>query len=228
MKPYYEQDGVTLYHGDCREVLPGLGVVNAVITDPPYQTLDAEVSVGTTTRLASSADANTWFSTLSADAVLSVLRTCRELLQDDAAMYIFTDVKSGLALLPQLECRNVIVWDKGKIGMGYAWRRMHEWIGYSPMPKHKLRSMAMGDIIRVPGVQEKVHPTEKPVAAITPLVRNSTDIGATILDPFAGVGSTLLAAQIEGRRAIGIEIEERYCEIAANRLRQGVLFGATA
>lgn len=236
MTPYYSEAGITIYHGDCREVLPSIGPVDCLITDPPYQTLDVEVSSGTTTRLVSrdqfsgkrlaASDGESWFSTIPPDEVVSIVLGCDRLLGDSGARYVFTDVKSGLLLLPQMGCRNVLVWDKMQIGMGYAWRRMHEWIGYTPMPKHRLREKGYGDIIRVPGVKDKVHPTEKPPEVAQKLIRNSTDVGGLVLDIFAGVGSTLVAAKIEGRRAIGIEIEERYCEIAANRLRQGVLFGS--
>lgn len=241
LKPYYEdeQAGIVLYHGDCRDVLPTLedGSVDVLITDPPYQTLDVEVASGTTTRLVSrdqfsgkrlaASDGASWFATLSPDEVVSVVLSCDRLLKDDGARYVFTDVKSGLSLLPRLACRNVIVWDKQTIGMGYAWRRMHEWIGYTPMPKHKLRDMSFGDIIRCPGVREKAHPTEKPPVVASKLIHNSTDSGGMVLDIFAGVGSTLLAARMQGRRAIGIELDERFCEIAAQRLSQGVLFSPT-
>jgi site-specific DNA-methyltransferase (adenine-specific) len=68
------------------------------------------------------------------------------------------------------------------------------------------------------------HPTVKPVGLLRQLVGMSTDAGETVLDPFMGSGTTLLACKVEGRRAVGIEVEERYCEIAANRLSQGILF----
>jgi len=67
------------------------------------------------------------------------------------------------------------------------------------------------------------HPNEKPTGAIIPLIRAHP--GDLVLDPFMGSGTTLVAAKLEGRKAIGIEIEEKYCEIAAKRLAQGVLFG---
>ncbi len=81
----------------------------------------------------------------------------------------------------------------------------------------------MGDILRCPTVPNKVHPTEKPVPILKQLITNSSDVRATILDPFMGSGTTLRAAKDLGRNAIGIEIEEKYCEIAANRLAQEVM-----
>lgn len=228
MKPYYERDGITIYHGDCRDVLPTLAPVDCVITDPPYQSLDANVLAGTTTRLVArngkrlSADDEGWFDTLSACEILDVLAACRGLLLETGALYVFADVKSGLELFPGWT-RNVIVWDKQAIGMGYAWRRMHEWIAYQPMKGHRLRDLGKGDIIRCPGIEEKQHPTEKPVGVISPLIQNSTDPGETVLDPFMGSGTTLRAAKDLGRKAIGIELSERWCEVAARRLEQEVL-----
>lgn len=129
----------------------------------------------------------------------------------------------------QTDPLNVLVWDKKSIGMGYNWRRMHEWIAYCPQPKHELRSKALGDIVRAKVPATKVHATEKPLDCLRPIILNSSDEGSTVLDPFGGSGSTLVAAKSLGRRAIGIEIEERYCEIAARRLSQGVLdFGGAA
>ena len=231
--PYYSDDLVTLYHGDCREILPSLGDVALVITDPPYQSLDVQVGTGTTTRLIgrdqlggkrlASSEKGTWFATMDAEALAGVFSTCRALLTDDGAMYVFADVKSGLRIFPPLGPANVLVWDKGKIGMGYSWRRMHEWIAYCPQPKHKLRSKALGDIIRCSLPSEKIHATEKPISALLPLLENSSDVGDTVLDPFAGSGSTLFAAKTRGRFAIGVEVSERNCEIAANRCRQNVM-----
>jgi DNA modification methylase len=73
------------------------------------------------------------------------------------------------------------------------------------------------------------HPTEKPVMLLRQLIEASSLHGDVVLDPFLGSGSTVVAARTEGRRAVGIEIEERYCEIAAKRLAQEVLdFGGAA
>jgi site-specific DNA-methyltransferase (adenine-specific) len=232
---YYDNAGITIYHGDAREVLPALerDSIDLVLTDPPYQSLDVDVSWGSTTRLVSrdrfngkrlaAADGMPWFGTMSFDDLDFVWAECRKLLRNTGALYVFTDVKSGIEINYRLRPRNVIVWDKQKIGMGYAWRRTHEWIAYCPNQKHKLRCLEMGDIVRASGISKKVHPTEKPPSVCSPIIRNSSDSGARVLDPFMGVGSILIAAKLLGRSGIGIEIEERYCEIAARRLAQDVL-----
>ena len=86
--------------------------------------------------------------------------------------------------------------------------------------------MRRGTVLRYPNTRGRGatrHPTEKPVALLRELIESSSRFGETVLDPFIGSGSTLVAAALEGRKAIGIEIEERYCEIAANRLAHGAL-----
>lgn len=235
MKPYYEdaESGIVIYCGDCREVLPTLadGSAAMLVTDPPYRSLDIDVIRGTTTRLIGGRNQRggdrvgnvDWFATLSDEDIGAVLSASMAKLSEAGAAYFFADVKTGLRLFPGLPQKNVLVWDKMKIGMGYSWRRMHEWIAYCPRDGHKLRSAAYGDIIRCPGVLDKCHPTEKPVGVLLPLILNSSDEHDLIIDIFSGSGATLVAAKQSGRRAIGIEINEAYCEIAANRLSQGVL-----
>lgn len=235
MTPYYDDGQVTIYHGDCRDVLPMIDAasVDLVVTDPPYQSLDVEVAIGTTTRLVgldqlagkrlASSNGKRWFSTLPSGELGVVFGHVQRLLKSTGALYVFADVKSGLEIFPALVPANVLVWDKGEIGMGYNWRRMHEWIAFCPMSEHKLRDKGAGDILRFSGVNSKTHPTEKPSSLIVRILANSTDHGALVLDPFMGTGSTLRAAKNVGRRAIGIELEERYCEIAVKRLAQSVM-----
>jgi site-specific DNA-methyltransferase (adenine-specific) len=209
------------------------GSFDLVITDPPYRSLDIDVIRGTTTRLVGGRNIRggdrvgnaDWFATLPDEEIDRVLTTAAAKLTPAGAAYYFADVKTGLRLFPGLPQKNVLVWDKMKIGMGYSWRRMHEWIAYCPGPEHKLRSASYGDIIRCPGVVDKCHPTEKPLGVVTPLILNSSDVGHVILDFFAGAGTTLLAARDTGRRAIGIEVSEQHCETIVRRLAQTVLFG---
>lgn len=223
---------VQLYLGDCRDLLADLSQRPAlVVTDPPYESLNVEVSVGTTTQLVgldqfagkrlAQLGGTQWFCTLPANEIREMIATWQGLVGPGGAVYVFSDVKSGLVLLGG--ARNVLVWDKGKIGMGYAWRRMHEWIGYFPGSSHRLRRKDFGDILRVPGIQTKTHPTEKPAAVMEPIVLNSSDSGEVVLDPFMGVAPVGVAAVRLSRRFIGIEIDPRYFEIAKARIQEALV-----
>ncbi|WP_240360649.1 site-specific DNA-methyltransferase [Pyxidicoccus caerfyrddinensis] len=74
--------------------------------------------------------------------------------------------------------------------------------------------------------QQRTHPTEKPVPLLAHLVEKSCPVSGLVLDPFAGTGATLVAAQQLGRRAVGVDLEERYCEVAAHRLQQALREGS--
>lgn len=156
-------------------------------------------------------------------------RLMREVL--DAALptcvYLFTDWRMWIETFDcvedvGLQVRAMIVWDKIVPGLGSPWRNQHELILYavreSP-PSH----WGPGNVRSHARCTVKQHPTEKPLPLLHDLLGM---VGETseVLDPFMGSGSTLRAAKDLGRNAVGIEIEERYCEIAAERCRQEALF----
>ncbi len=205
-----------IYCGDCLEIMREMddNSIDMVLTDPPYKSLDSSVCVGTTTRLINTP----WFDTMDRAVIMLVVNECMRVLKDTGALYVFADVKTGLELFPQLSPSNVLVWDKGHIGMGYSWRRTHEWAAYCPMEKHRLRRKDYGDILRFSGVKNKFHPTEKPVELMIPIIKNSSDSGDIILDPFMGVGGVMLAALKTNRYFIGIELSPEYCDIAQKRV----------
>lgn len=213
-KPYYhdERSGITIYHGDCREILPHLPKVDLVLTDPPY---------GINYQSARRID---W--------------QRKEKIQGDNKfpMWIFDELKPSVALM--VWCRwdqmrdfpkpkSFIAWDKGNHSMGdlkHEFGRRWEAVAFYPGPSHEFTKRPADLIIanRV-NPSDLEHPNEKPVEALTPLIQ--CHVGETILDPFMGSGTTLRAAKDLGRKAIGIEIEEKYCEIAVKRLSQEVLLG---
>jgi DNA modification methylase len=142
----------------------------------------------------------------------------------------FCDDESYPVLYPPLyrhfERLNALVWDKGAIGMGSPWRHTHELLIAARWAAAKWTGGGgESDVLRVKSVPtvERLHPVDKPVELLRRLIAPTTDAGDTVLDPFLGGGATLIAAKELGRRAIGIEIEERYCEIAARRCSQEVL-----
>lgn len=234
MTPYYQADTVTLYLGDCRTILPALprNSVDLICTDPPYG--QNWQSGYRTTRLAKIVGDNGSLDVPAAIALaLGVLRPYRHL-------YLFG--RYDLTSLPL--CSPVeLIWDKGILGPGdltLPWGPAHEPITfavYVPEPSNRAKGrgelaarLRRGSVIRCQRANGVAlddahvrHQTEKPVDLLRQLIESSSVMGETILDPFAGSGSTLVAARMESRYAIGIEIEERWCEVAAKRLAQGVL-----
>lgn len=231
MQPYYERDGVTIYHGDCREVLPTLprDSVDLLLTDPPYG-----VNWSGTTRQATSP-----LGLLVGDDgtldVPEIIALALRVLVNHRHLYVFG--RFDFAKLP-IGGHAELIWDKEIPGPAAPapWQYQHEYIYFgvkSRIPAGRARGdgngaarLRRGTVLRFKrpnalGAQR--HPTEKPVPLLCELIESSSKRGETVLDPFVGIGSTLVAALIEGRRAIGIEIEERYCAIAAERLSQQVL-----
>lgn len=230
MKPYYQDDAVTLYLGDCREVTAWLEA-DVLVTDPPYgmaYVSGASKHNGPTAPIAGDHDTS--------------LRD--ELLGQwgDRPALIF-----GTWRVPRpTRTRTVVVWDKGgSPGMGaldLPWGLSHEEVyvlgrGWPVLPNGGRRreggvprrdpSVIRATLLNSQAHDRPDHPTPKPVGLMEHLIVKTA---GTVADPFAGSGSTLVAAKQLGRRAIGVELEERYCEITANRLTQDVLdFGeATA
>ena len=142
----------------------------------------------------------------------------------------------GRYALPSLPVSEPVelIWDKGQFSSGdltSPWGKQHEYIQFFVYNISKANReagagrlaarMRKGSVLRYPrknSVAVNLHPTEKPVNLLRELIESSSCLGDTVLDPFVGSGSTLEAAVREDRRAVGIEIEERYCEIAAKRL----------
>jgi site-specific DNA-methyltransferase (adenine-specific) len=213
--PYYQDDHVTIYHGDCREWMPEADVI---VTDPPYG-IDwdqpAYLARGRhpSTRTKAHEGIQNDGDTSARDAVLAAF---------DGPALVFGSIFAP----PPAGARAVLVWQKpadaGFFGATGPWRRdwepiyvIGEWEGVATQS-----SIIRGRSGTHRAYAQGVHPHAKPVDVLIDLLRFST---GTILDPFMGSGSTLVAAKSLGRRAIGIEIEERYCEIAAQRCAQEVL-----
>lgn len=207
-KPYYEKDGLVIYHADCREILPELPKVDLVLTDPPYG-IDYQ-----------SAWRTEW------------QRKEKIVGDDEFPLWIFDLCKPSVAMfvwcrwdiLPKLPTpKSFIVWDKLVHGMGdleHEFGRRWEGCAFYPGENHKFIKRPV-DVITAQRIQpdKLTHPNEKPIGAISPLIQSHE---GNVLDPFLGSGTTLVAAKELGRKATGIEIEERYCEIAAKRLAQEV------
>jgi DNA modification methylase len=206
VKPYYERGGITIYHGDCREILPQLEPVDLVLTDPPY-------GIGWVPRI-NHQDAPWKDSDRGDVSLVSGRSNCIW-----GGNY-FTDV------LPPSE--SWLVWIKRPIGVGFE---EHEksfspmemaWTDYGGKPRIRVHVWDGGKRAGDADNRTFCHPAQKPLELMRWCIELAP-YNQTILDPFMGSGTTLRAAKDLGRKAIGIEIEERYCEIAAKRLSQEVL-----
>jgi len=210
MTPYYSDAYVTLYHGDCRELLPSIEA-DVVVTDPPYGYAHAS----------NRADSAWRDEPIAGDADLAAR-------DDMLAMWSGPAIVFGHCKTAAPAGANaVLVWDKGLAsGMGdlaMPWKPNWEHIyiigrGFSG---RRDSGVITGHTVVTWTSKGRSHPNMKPVSLMGDLIGKCPQ--GTILDPFAGSGSTLVAAKSLNRKAIGIEIEERYCEVAATRLRQEVL-----
>jgi site-specific DNA-methyltransferase (adenine-specific) len=235
--PYYSDDHVTLYHGDSREFLRGLedSAVDCVITDPPY---DARTHGGAITNKGGSKGGAVAveFSAFTHEVQVETFTQLGRISRGWVIATLATSTAFRFDLEPPagLRCLRVGVWVKPNPMPQISGDRPGQ--GWEPvvfLHKKGVRSKWNGGgksgVWIHPVVQNEGHATVKPLPMVTDWVRLFTNPGETVLDPFAGSGTTLRAAKNEGRKAIGVELEERYCEIAARRLSQEVFdFEATA
>lgn len=235
--PYYDEGGITIYHGDVFDVLASIDpLVDAVITDPPYASgtrLEAHKSAsGAMLRAGRFSERPIELDQMTTTGFVWLMRGvaagCRHLLPEGGSFLSFIDWRQWPNLVGALETCNyrvqgMIVWDKGSIGLGNGFRSQHELICHASKGVPAIQDKGVGNVLRYPRSTPDHHPSPKPVRLIQRLVVVVTPEHGLILDPFMGDGTTLRAAKDLGRRAIGIEVEERYCEFAAKRLGQEVL-----
>ncbi len=211
MKPYYDEGGITIYHGDCRDVLPGLSA-DVLVTDPPYGIAYSPGGGGR----GWGGKGEGWGKSFAGD----------DLIAGDAEPF---DPSSLLSLgLPTVlwganhyadqlpPSPSWFVWDKrrGLVTNDFADCEM-AWSNLGG-PARLYAHLWYG--VWRDSRDERLHPAQKPLAVMRWLLERVPP--GVVLDPFMGSGTTLRAAKDLGRGAIGIEIEERYCEIAARRLAQ--------
>lgn len=289
MKPYYSDDQVTLFHGDCHELIPSLGVVDLVVADPPYNIGKADwdwiddyrtwsqawidaasqrvtahggfwcfhsepLILADLARMIESAGrrmvnfitldktawsiakryANAGTKTFPAAAEY-VTYSRREVYPDEIAAirreHGLTRAQFDTLIAPSQKGTGLCYrWEHGeRIPQSAEVEAIRERFGVTlTLPVFHNPAKATS-VWRFPLVEPNGHPTPKPLGLVTRIVEATSEYGALVLDPFAGSGTTLRAAKDCGRRAIGIELDERYCEIAARRLAQDALpFGVAS
>ncbi len=231
MKPYYEADGITIYNGDCLEVLPELPLVDACLTDPPY---NAGKKYGAHNDSMDEGD------------YLEFLWKCFSLIEPKlplggALVWFWQGMRvvrgQANAVLPRgMDLHHLAGWFKREFAGDkfYGNRPAMCWepiiwaakegspaIFYGGKGGHVNRDMLIGNHVRHDHVPD--HPCPKTLSVVGSVLVWVCPPSGTVLDPFCGTGTTLRAAKDLGMRAIGIELEERYCEIAVERLAQMVL-----
>jgi site-specific DNA-methyltransferase (adenine-specific) len=241
MSPYYNHGGITIYHGDCREVLPQLEVVDLIVTDPQYGiSQPGVVSCGDPAKGTRSFGFFANDTPEEANSLaLEAWRLCLPLCSDAASAYWWVGHQTFGKLVNAYELEGwktrFLVWSKlcpAPQPPGTGWPSAAELCVYASRPGRTWNhdgtncprsNVFIADSYRhgIPG--KNGHPTQKPFAVINPLILASCPTRGIVLDPFMGSGTTLESAKKLARKAIGIEIEEKYCEIAAKRLSQEVL-----
>lgn len=208
MTPYYQDDHCTIYNTDCRNILPELPKVDLVISDPPYG-MDFQSNYRIIKH-----------SKIVNDLYLPVdlIKMAMDKAINGAYFFCRWD---NLKEMPKP--KSVLAWVKNNWSMGdlkHEHGRMWEACCFYAFDGHEFIKR-IPDVIKEGRTGNELHPTEKPLGLIKQII--DCNVGQTILDPFMGSGTTLRAAKDLNRKAIGIELEEKYCEIAAKRLQQEVL-----
>ncbi len=246
--PYYEQDGITIYHACLRDVLPSMTdeSIEVIWTDPPYGHGNGDgdllsrrgeaVGDGCATRHVPIA--NDMPDTMR-DIVDFMLVEAARIMRKDCCCCCCCGGGGPSPTFAWLASRmdekglsffHSVIWDKANPGMGWRFRRQHEMIMVSHRTGGKLRwredAAAVANVMRYYQGNDRIHPNEKPIELVNAFLSRVASPTDTILDPFMGSGTTLRAAKDLGLKAIGIELEEKYCEIAAKRMAQSVLFGS--
>lgn len=211
IKPYYQDDSCTIYHADCRDILPHLPKVDLVLTDPPYGIGEAKNDNKSRSCLCQSKDYGiAQWDNKTNDAVYNAIEG-----GDNSIIF-----GGNYYNLPPSPCW--IVWDKENGENDFADCEL-AWTTFKTAVRifrYRWQGMLQGDMRHK---EMRTHPTQKPLPLMKWCISKYSEIHNTIIDPFMGSGTTLVAAKQLGRKAIGIEIEEKYCEIAVKRLSQEVL-----
>lgn len=230
-EPYYQDDLVTLYNGDCRQI-PGMALqADAFVIDPPYSRAGAASTGRTNTAGRAGAIAESdqfwlsWFEDIAYKiGFVTSWKGCGFVFCDYRTIHL---VERAFHANDQgWTVSQCLVWNRMAMGLGSPFRASHELIAFVRGPKFEYEGPRnyrnVLDYRWVYGEHEH-HPAEKPVPLLQFLVEFAVKEGGTLLDCFAGSGTSLVAAKRAGRKAIGIELDAGHCATAARRLSQNVL-----
>jgi site-specific DNA-methyltransferase (adenine-specific) len=211
IKPYYEEEGIVIYHGDCRDILPHIEPVDLVLTDIPFNVnLNYESYDDKLTDEEYRILLTTWFKSFKLCSSSFIVKAPTKTMP--IVLPIFADILGYVWMVVQ-HSPNAMT--HGPFNLSLFTQYL---IGGKPLKRPNCDFF-----INTKQAAKSLHPAAMPIYPIERLLQWFTEESHTILDPFMGSGTTLVAAKQLGRKAIGIEIEEKYVKIAIERLRQGVL-----
>lgn len=208
MKPYYQDDNATIYHADCRDVLKTIGEIDVILTDPPYGLAGAET------------EKNAYESFT--DDECEVKKLVLDVIEiANWNRFVMTPGQKMMFKYPEPKAIGAFFYPAGtgSCSWGFVGWQPIFYYGKDPVLADR-KGRAMNSFSATEQSEKNGHPCPKPIKTWTRLLERVSRKGELIVDPFMGSGTTLRAAKDTGRRAIGIEIEEKYCEIAANRMAQ--------
>lgn len=222
MTPYFQNDNVTIYNMDCLTYFDETeDLFDAVVADPPYL-LSA--------KSAASGKLNPWGDIINASRFFrSVFEGTKSHLVDTGMAWFCLNWRTLASYQKGAydagwDFTSVLVWDKQWISCGgvTGLRPSHELVGLLQMPEARIVDRSLADIqpFKYSGKKPHGHPAEKPISLMEFLVKHGSPDGGIILDPFMGSGTSLEAADRLGRKAVGIELDESWCEVAAKRVTE--------
>ena len=227
ISPIFNKDGITIYCCDARKIINQLPIYDLLLTDPPYcngyKTNSREV-LDQFDAIRGDDDAKT---------VLEILYQSWRGLKINRHGYVFGPLTPSQAIATEVGGVAELIWDKSSMSAGdltMPWGASHEsiWFGvkrYIGKRSERTGQLAArlrrGTVLRVSraGEVSRSHPTQKPTDLLAQLIEMSTSKGELVFDPFMGTGSTCIAAILEGRQCIGVEIERKYCDEAIKRIK---------
>jgi len=222
IEPYYKDPDcdITIYCGDCLEVMKQIPdkSVDLVLTDPPYGIdYSRHISNGIHSKIANDTTLN-WLD--------NTLNNTNTLLKDNGSLYMFCSWHNvevfKIAINKFFEIRNMLIWNKQGNGMGdltTTYGSIYEICFYANRSPQLLNGNRNCDMLTFSRSGNELHPTQKPIDLIKFLISKSSNETDLIMDCFLGSGTTAVACKQLNRRCIGIEISQKYCDIAVQRLK---------
>lgn len=228
IEPYYDEDGITIYHGDAAAVLPELPPVDLLLTDPPYgvglgnhaDARETRAGVGLKKQAYASYDDT------HENFVGQVVPIVAAALAMSARGMVFC-AGTNMWDFPRPDCVSAVFLPAGQGRTCWGFQNFAHFLLYGTAPglQHGAKNIGLRSTDRA---QPNGHPCPKPVSWMKWAVELGSSPTDLVLDPFMGSGTTLVAAKQLGRRAIGIELDRDYCDIAIDRLAQRSLFSVVA